>query len=65
MATTTAASIDVEDGIQRRFASQPWGDFESHLDAHGWAVCPGLLTAAQCRDVAALYPDERSSAAES
>ena len=59
MATTTAASVDVEDGIQRRFAGQPWGEFESHLDAHGWAVCPGLLTAAQCRDVAALYLDER------
>ena len=59
MATTTAESADVEDGIRRRFADHPSGEFESHLDAHGWAVCPGLLTAAQCHDVAALYPDDR------
>jgi uncharacterized protein len=59
MATTTAESVDVEDGIRRRFADQPWGEFESHLEAHGWAVCPGLLTAAQCHDIAALYPDDR------
>ena len=59
MATTIAASADVEDGIRRRLAGHPSDEFESHLDAHGWAVCPGLLTAAQCRDVAALYPDER------
>lgn len=35
-----------------------WQNVEHALDAHGNAVLPGLLTPAQCRALAALYPDE-------
>ncbi|WP_454727410.1 MULTISPECIES: 2OG-Fe(II) oxygenase [Cupriavidus] len=35
-----------------------WVGIERSLDAHGNAVLPGLLTAAQCDDLAALYPRE-------
>jgi uncharacterized protein len=32
-----------------------WSTVATELDAQGWAVLPGLLTEAQCDDVAALY----------
>lgn len=35
-----------------------WQNVEHALDAHGNAVLLGLLTPAQCRALAALYPDE-------
>ncbi|TAM09075.1 MAG: proline hydroxylase [Nevskiaceae bacterium] len=35
-----------------------WIDIGRSLDAHGNAVLPGLLTAEQCDDLAALYPQE-------
>jgi len=31
---------------------------DASLDARGWAVLPGLLSAAQCESVAALYEDD-------
>ena len=42
-----------------RFEPTPAGDWdgiERSLDAHGHAVLPGLLAAAQCEALAALYP---------
>lgn len=39
-------------------AAQDWGAVERSLDDGGNAVLPGLLTAAQCRQLAALYPRE-------
>ena len=35
-----------------------WAGIEQSLDAHGNAVLPGLLTAGQCDELAALYPRE-------
>ena len=35
-----------------------WASIGQSLDAHGNAVLPGLLTAKQCDDLAALYPQE-------
>lgn len=35
-----------------------WMSIGRSLDAHGNAVLPGLLTAKQCDDLAALYPQE-------
>ena len=37
---------------------QDWAGIERSLDANGNAVLPGLLTVAQCRQLAALYPRE-------
>jgi hypothetical protein len=39
-----------------RLAAGDWPAIEAHLDAHGWAICPGLFTAADCHDIAGLYP---------
>jgi hypothetical protein len=41
--------------MAERLAAGDWPTIEAHLDAHGWAICPGLFTAAECRDVAGLY----------
>jgi hypothetical protein len=38
-----------------RLAAADWPAIETHLDGHGWAICPRLFTAAECRDVAGLY----------
>jgi hypothetical protein len=35
-----------------------WRGIEQSLDAHGNAVLPGLLSAEQCVEIAALYPKE-------
>jgi hypothetical protein len=46
--------------VQTRLASADWNELAEHLDARGNAVIEGLLSAAQCRSVAALYEaDER------
>lgn len=37
--------------------TQDWETMEAALDAQGWAVLPGLLDAAACRETAALYAD--------
>lgn len=39
----------------RRVGSYDWNAIGSALDAHGCAVLPKMLTAAQCADIAALY----------
>jgi len=46
--------------LATRLDAYAWPDLEAHLDEHGWAVCPGLLSAAECRDIAARYPDPRA-----
>jgi len=45
-----AARIDVID----------WTQAISDLDAQGWAVLKGLLSAEECRAIAALYPDDKN-----
>jgi hypothetical protein len=41
--------------MAQRLAGYDWPSIEAHLDAHGWASCPGLLAAGDCRDLAGLY----------
>ncbi len=35
-----------------------WTTVSEHLDAHGWAPLPRLLTAGECASLAGLYDDE-------
>lgn len=44
--------------LQDPAAPHDWVGIEASLDAHGHAVLPGLLTAAQCEALAALYPHQ-------
>ena len=37
---------------------QDWGLMAAALDGQGWAVLPGLLTAADCDRVSGLYDGE-------
>lgn len=50
-------AVASQDGIVRSEAYD-WVGVGRSLDAHGNAVLPGLLTAKQCDDLAALYPLE-------
>src|SRR5690349_19098869 len=45
-------------GIAARVDAINWAQAESDLDAQGCAVLKGLLTAEECRAIAALYPDD-------
>ncbi len=35
-----------------------WGAVAGHLDAHGWAMLPRLLTAGECAAIAAFYTED-------
>ncbi|MGH9895510.1 MAG: 2OG-Fe(II) oxygenase, partial [bacterium] len=35
-----------------------WSSISEHLDAHGWARFPALLTGAECATIAGLYSDD-------
>jgi hypothetical protein len=50
----TPSSFD----IAARVAAIDWGQAASDLDAQGCAVLKGLLSADECRALAALYPEE-------
>ena len=54
-AAMPATAPTTPSNIADRFDRYSWPAVESHLDEHGWAVCPGVLDAAECREVAALY----------
>ena len=54
------ATLAADNALASRLAAYSWSAIEAHLDEHGWAVCPGLLSAAECRDVAARYPDSNA-----
>jgi hypothetical protein len=41
-----------------RVAALDWAAATADLDQHGAAVLPRLLTPAECREIAALYPDD-------
>ncbi len=50
---TALAAADRIDAID-------WNAVGAALDADGFAVIPKLLKASECRDIAALYPDDRN-----
>ena len=45
--------------IDSRIQAFDWPGASAHLDAHGWALIPKLLTAAECHALAGLYDDDR------
>ena len=45
----------MEDIIEMRIAALDWDAVAASLDREGWAVLPGLLSAVECEDTAALY----------
>lgn len=53
-----AGAGDVADA-QARLAGHDWAAFAAQMDSYGAAVLPGILTASECRDLAALYPQEQ------
>jgi uncharacterized protein len=44
--------------LAKHVAGLDWPGLTADLDARGFAVIPGLLSAEQCRAVTALYPDD-------
>jgi uncharacterized protein len=50
---------DVSTSIPERVDALPWPDLTAELDRRGFAVTPPLLTAAECRELAALFDGGR------
>jgi uncharacterized protein len=44
--------------IASRVDAYEWSRISAHLDAHGWAMVPKLLTASECAAIASLYADD-------
>ena len=49
----------MKNGIENRVAAVDWTDRSAHLDGYGWAMMEKILTAEECREIAALYGDDR------
>jgi hypothetical protein len=45
-------------GIEARVNAHDWTSITAHLDAHGWATLPNLLTPAETAAIAGLYDDD-------
>src|SRR6185295_16513573 len=56
-ATSRSAPIDAVD-IDARVRQYDWINIATHLDAHGWATLPGLLTVGETAALAGLYCDD-------
>jgi uncharacterized protein len=46
--------------IQKRIGQYDWNAVTDEMNAHGCAVLPELLTAAECKNLAALYAHDQS-----
>jgi hypothetical protein len=44
--------------IASRVDAYEWSRIPAHLDAHGWAMFPGLLTTSECAAIVSLYADD-------
>jgi hypothetical protein len=55
MTATIEPTAALGTSIDARLASIDWTRVAVDLDAHGFAMLPGILTPDECRDVAALY----------
>jgi hypothetical protein len=56
--TTLGAAADVAaigTTIESRLRAYDWTDVGAHLDANGWAMLDGMLSAEECRALAGLY----------
>jgi uncharacterized protein len=59
MSTASHATSFRAVDIDTRVKEHDWTDIAAHLDAHGWATLPRLLTATETDAIAALYEDDR------
>jgi len=59
MSTAREANEVSRVDIDSRVAACDWPGLWQHLDAHGWAMFPKLLTANECAVIAGLYADDR------
>jgi uncharacterized protein len=57
--SSTISPASATASIEARVAAFDWQALAGELDTYGCAILPKLLSAEECRIVAALYPDER------
>jgi hypothetical protein len=54
-ATMEAPTRAVGESIESRVKAIDWARVSTHLDAYGWAMVEGMLSADECETIAALY----------
>ena len=59
MSTATTRQLSALD-IDTRVGNYDWTSISAHLDAHGWAIFPKVLTAGEAAAIAGLYDDART-----
>ena len=57
-AAVSAHEVSAVD-VASRVDAYEWPRISAHLDAHGWALLPKLLTPSECAALASLYADDR------
>ena len=57
MRSTMSTATDSPD-VHERVSALAWAETSTHLDAFGWAMLEGMLSADECRDIAELYDDD-------
>jgi hypothetical protein len=58
MSTVATTKRALETSIDDRVEALDWADVSTHLDSYGWAMIETMLTAEECRTLAALYGDD-------
>jgi len=56
--TTRTDTKTIAADIETRVAGYDWTSIPEHLDAHGWALCPQILTASETAALSSLYDDD-------
>jgi hypothetical protein len=59
VSATLTAVADLAVGVDSRIAACDWARVSTDLDAHGWAMCPALLTSIECAAFADLYQHDQ------
>lgn len=54
-ATMKTQPVAIGEGIESRVQAIEWACVAAHLDAHGWTMLEGMLSAEECQAIAGLY----------
>src|SRR5687767_6597961 len=56
-ATMEAQTVAIGESIESRVSAVEWAPIAAQLDAYGWAMLEGMLSAEECQAIAGLYED--------
>ena len=57
-ATMESQAVAIDESVESRVEAIDWARVGTDLDAHGWAMLQGILSAKECSAIAGLYEDD-------